>query len=59
MSGGRVRDKGCITLILKSIMATTPSGGTPVQNVRQRARVDSEKLDMVLKNLEDVKWSPS
>jgi len=39
-------------------MATTP-GGTPGQNFQQRARGDSEKLDMVLKTLEDVKWSPS
>jgi len=39
-------------------MATTP-GGTPGQNFQQRARGDSKKLDMVLKTLEDVKWSPS
>jgi len=40
-------------------MATTPSGGTPKQNFQQRARADSKKLDMVLKTLEDIKWSPS
>ena len=40
-------------------MTTTPSRGTPRQNFQQRARADSKKLDMVLKTLEDVKWSPS
>ena len=40
-------------------MTTTPSGGTPVKNDRQQARIDSEILDIVLKTLEDVKWSPS